>query len=492
MARYIINADIVRSKIDKNIYGNFSEHLGRCVYEGMYVGENSDIPNVNGMRTDVVEALKKIKLPQLRWPGGCFADTYHWMDGIGDKSKRKKIVNVHWGDVVEDNSFGTDEFMEFCRQVGCEPYICGNVGSGTVQEMQEWVEYLNSTGTPMSELRKENGHADPYGVTYFAVGNENWGCGGNMTPEFYADNYNRYAGYLHNYEKKLFKVACGPSGTDYNWTKVLMEKSGKRMDGLALHHYTVDPMHGWRDKGDAVDFNELEWASLLNEANRIDTIIARHSTIMDQYDPEKRVALVIDEWGTWFNVEKGTHPAFLYQQNTLRDALVAAMELNIFNLHSDRVRMCNIAQLINVLQALILTDGAKMILTPTYHIFDMYKAHMDANLVETYLECDDYEYQGIKTPAISQSASVNENGDMTITLTNIDPNAERSIVADIRGEVYASASATILTADKMNEHNDFDAPDRIAVKDYNGISLSGGKLSITIPKKSVIAITLKK
>ena len=345
MAKYVINTENKKSKINKEIYGHFSEHLGRCIYEGLYVGENSDIPNTNGMRNDVVEALKEMKIPVLRWPGGCFADEYHWRDGVGPKETRKKMINTHWGGVVEDNSFGTHEFFELCRQLGCKAYINGNVGSGTVQEMSEWVEYMTFEGvSPMADMRKENGHEDAWTVDYFGVGNENWGCGGNMTPEYYGNLYRRYQTYVreYNHDKKIFKVACGPNVDDYEWTEGVMKTCFRHcppqahgfMDGLSLHYYTHP--EGWEIKGSATDFDEKAWYKTLAKTLYMETLINRHGAIMDQYDPEKQVGLIVDEWGTWFAVEPGTNPGFLYQQNTMRDALVAGINLNIFNKHSDR------------------------------------------------------------------------------------------------------------------------------------------------------------
>ena len=366
----ILNTDVEQGTIRKHIYGHFDEHLGRCIYNGIYVGEASDIPNVRGIRMDIVEALRAIHIPNLRWPGGCFADEYHWMDGIGPKTDRPTMVNTHWGGVTENNHFGTHEFMDLCDQLGCEPYICGNVGSGTVQEMQQWVEYITFDGiSPMSSLRKENGREDPWRLKYWGVGNENWGCGGSMRPEFYADQYRRYQTYVRNFgDNRIYKIACGPNGSDCRWTEILMQNTrrGDRhlMNGLALHYYT-----NYRQS--ATEFSEGDWSNVLQKALVMDELITRHSAIMDQYDPKSRVALIVDEWGTWYNVEPGTNPGFLYQQNSLRDALVAALHFHIFHNHNDRVHMANIAQTVNVLQSMILTQNEKMLLTPTYHVFNM-------------------------------------------------------------------------------------------------------------------------
>lgn len=408
--RLTINADQGVHTINRNIYGHFSEHLGRCIYEGFWVGEGSAIPNTRGIRNDVVEALRRIRIPVLRWPGGCFADEYHWRDGIGPRGDRPTMVNTHWGGVTENNHFGTHEFMDLCEQLGCEPYICGNVGSGTVREMQEWVEYLTFDGrSPMADLRRRNGREAPWRLKYWGVGNENWGCGGNIRAEYYANEYRRYQTYVRNFAgNQIFKIACGPSGGDAHWTEVLMRDAlkdiwelGILMHGLSLHYYCGSG----KNSRSATQFREEDWFHQLKLALVMEELVTRHSAIMDGYDPAKGTALVVDEWGTWHAVESGTNPGFLYQQNSLRDALAAGVTLDIFNNHCDRVRMANIAQTVNVLQSMILTDGPKMILTPTYHVFDMYQVHHDAVLLPARLECDDYEHEGEKIPSISVSAS---------------------------------------------------------------------------------------
>ena len=405
MNTLVINADQVGPVINRNIYGHFAEHLGRCIYEGFWVGEDSSIANTNGMRNDVVNAMKKLNPPVLRWPGGCFADEYHWKDGIGPREERPAIVNTHWGGVVENNHFGTHEFFDLCEQLGAEPYICGNVGSGTVQEMQEWVEYCTFDGeSPMTNWRKENGREEPWKLTYFGVGNENWGCGGNMRPEYYADEYRRYQTYVRNLSgNKIFKIACGPNAQDYKWTDVLMERAGGFMDGLSLHYYTTAATGATKARPPV---HRRRVSSRFATHLLMDELITHHGAIMDRYDPKQRVALIVDEWGTWWDVEQGTNPGFLYQQNTMRDALVAALNFHIFHKHSDRVHMANIAQTINVLQAMILTDGARMTLTPTYHVFEMFKGHHDAVSLPLHLTSEDYAMGEQKIPALSASASL--------------------------------------------------------------------------------------
>ncbi|HEY0074368.1 MAG TPA: alpha-N-arabinofuranosidase [Abditibacteriaceae bacterium] len=484
-----INADQAGPVIHRNIYGHFAEHLGRCIYEGFWVGEDSEITNTNGIRNDVVNAMKKLNPPVLRWPGGCFADEYHWKDGIGPREKRASIVNTHWGGVVENNHFGTHEFFELCDQLGAAPYICGNVGSGTVQEMQEWVEYCTFNGeSPMTNLRQENGRQEPWKLTYFGVGNENWGCGGNMRPEFYADEYRRFQTYVrHLSGNKIFKIACGPNAQDYKWTDVLMERAGGFMDGLSLHYYT----HGgdWGNKGEATEFSDDEYHHVLQRTLVMDELITRHSAIMDRYDPQQRVALIVDEWGTWWNVKKGTNPGFLYQQNTMRDALVAALNFHIFHKHANRVRMTNIAQTINVLQAMILTDGARMTLTPTYHVFEMFKGHQDATSLPMHLSSEDYTKGDQVIPAVSASASI-KDGKITLSLAHTNPSQEASIECDLRGVQISGVSGRILHADKPQAHNTFEAPETVAPRDFNSTQLNGTKLSLTLPPASVVTLEL--
>lgn len=491
-SKLIIHADQGKAMINKHIYGHFSEHLGRCIYDGIWVGPDSNIPNVDGYRTDVMEALKKISIPNLRWPGGCFADEYHWMDGIGPRGERPKMINTHWGGVTEDNSFGTHEFLNYCKLLGTEPYICGNVGSGTVEEMSKWVEYINFDGvSPMADLRKENGQEKSWGVKYWGVGNENWGCGGNMTPEYYADLYLRYATYARDYgDNKLYKIAGGPAGDDVNWTEVLMKKIPlKLMDGLSLHHYTIT--NSWANKGSATDFSGEEYFSTMQRCLEMDDLVRRHSNIMDKYDPQKKVALVVDEWGTWYDVEPGTNPGFLYQQNTLRDAFVAGMTLNIFNNHAERVRMANLAQTVNVLQALILTEKDKMILTPTYHVFDMYKVHQDATLLSSDVKTEDYSLNNKKIPALNVSSSRSADGTVNISIVNIHPTKSIDLDCDLRGVSVKTVNGQILTAKELNTRNTFENPNTIKPENFDKAKLKNNIVSLAVPAKSVVVLRVK-
>ncbi len=489
MNRVVLDKQNSLGTISKNLYGNFSEHLGRCVYQGIFVGKDSPIPNVNGMRTDVVEALKKMKLPVLRWPGGCFADEYHWQDGIGPQKSRKRMVNTNWGGVVEDNSFGTHEFMEFCRQVGCEPYINGNVGSGTVREMAEWVEYLNSAGdSTVAQQRWANGHKEPFGVKFWGVGNENWGCGGNMRAEYYVHEYRRYQTFCKNYAPyKLFRIACGPSEGDTHWTEVMMQGAWRDMEGLSMHYYTVPG--DWGHKGKAIDFTKEEYDTTLVKAARIEELIKAHLAVMDRFDKEHRVGLIVDEWGTWYDVEEGTNPGFLYQQNTMRDAMVAALTLNIFNNHCDRVVMANIAQMVNVLQAVILTEGDKMVLTPTYHVFEMYKEHQDAWQIAADVLCE--KTADGKLSRITASAS-EKDGAVTVTVANLDGENDADVRLEMDGIQASAISGRILHGNSTNAHNDFDHPDTVAPAVYTDFAQEGEDcVKLHLPACSVAVLTIK-
>jgi alpha-N-arabinofuranosidase len=486
-----VNADQGEQVISRHIYGHFSEHLGHCIYGGIWVGEDSPIPNTRGIRNDVVKALKDIRIPNLRWPGGCFADEYHWRDGIGPRNQRPKMVNTHWGGVVEDNSFGTHEFLDLCEQLECEPYICGNVGSGTVEEMSKWVEYITSDNeSPMANLRRQNGREKPWRVKYWGVGNENWGCGGNMTAEFYADQYRRYATYCRNYsDNHLYKIAGGANAADYHWTETLMKSAAGQMQGFSLHYYTVP--QNWRDKGSATRFDEAEYFTTIEKTLQMEELLTKHSTIMDRYDPQKRVGLVPDEWGVWLNVEPGTNPGFLYQQNSLRDAILAAVNLNIFNAHCDRVKMANIAQMVNVLQSVILTDNEKMLLTPTYWTFWLYKVHQDATLLPVSFSVNTYEQGGRKMDAVSVSASKDALGKIHVTLVNIDPNREQTVEGELRGVAVKTVSGKVLTSAHINDYNTFDKPNTVGVSDFKGAKLSKNALSVQLPAKSVVMLEIE-
>ncbi len=476
--------------ISRHIYGHFAEHLGRCIYGGFYVGEDSDIPNDDGVRLDVVAALRELQIPNLRWPGGCFADTYHWKDGIGPKEDRPSILNVWWGNVKEDNSFGTHDFLNMCELLDTEPYLSANVGSGTPQELADWIKYTtHPAGTsPMPDLRAENGRAEPWDVKFWGIGNEAWGCGGNMRPEYYADVYRRFATFTTDWGNsgELVRIASGASSVDYNWTEVLMKNIPKNLiEAIALHHYSV---LDWNAKGPATGFTDDQYFGTLREALKMEELIQKHVAIMDQYDPEQRVDLFVDEWGGWYDVEPGTNGGFLYQQNTIRDAMLAGVTLNIFNNHADRVKMANIAQAVNVLQAVILTDEEKLLLTPTYHVFRMYTLHHDAQLLPVSFESPRYVHGGESLPAISISASRDSAGAVHFSLVNIDSERSHELALDVAALGLTTVNGEILTGDALDAHNTFGEPARVVPIDFDGAVIQDGQLRLTIPPHALIVL----
>ena len=495
-------------KIAKEIYGQFAEHLGTCIYGGLWVGPESSIANTDGYRNDVLQALKDLQVPVLRWPGGCFADEYHWKDGIGPRSERPSMKNNNWGGTIEDNSFGTHEFLNLCELLGCEPYISGNVGSGTVEELAKWVEYMTSEdGTPMANLRKANGRDKPWKVKYLGVGNESWGCGGNMRPEYYGDLFRRYSVYCRNYDgNKLYKIASGASDYDYNWTKVLMENVGNLMDAVSLHYYTCS---GWTgSKGSATKFDNDQYYWTLGKCLEIEDVIKKHCAIMDDKDPRKHIGLLVDEWGTWWDEEPGTISGHLYQQNALRDALVAALSLNVFHKYTDRVRMANIAQVVNVLQSMILTDTkgpGHMVLTPTYHVFEMYKPFQEAIYIPLDLQCqkmrvrhemnkdmDETKDDGYRTlPLISASAARTTSGSTVLSLANVSIDKACTVNVNLGDLQAKDVSGRILTSKNVADYNDFEHTDRVKPAPFKDAKLKKGQLTIKLPAKSIVVIELK-
>jgi alpha-N-arabinofuranosidase len=488
-----IHADHPGAVIAPEIYGQFAEHLGRCIYEGIWVGPDSPIPNTRGIRNDVVAALKNLHVPVLRWPGGCFADEYHWREGIGPMDKRPRHINTHWGMVVEDNHFGTHEFLDLCEMIGCEPYICGNVGSGTPQEMMEWVEYMTSdSDSTLVNLRRQNGRDKPWKIKYFGVGNESWGCGGNMRPEYYADEYRRYATFVKNYPgSTLYKIACGPNSDDYNWTDVVMDRIGPgRMNGLSLHYYTIP--NDWSHKGAATGFPASEWDLTIAHTLHMEELLTKHLAIMNKHDPKKKVGLVVDEWGTWYDQEPGSHPGFLYQQNSIRDAVVAGINLNLFNNHADRISMANIAQMVNVLQAMILTDKEKLILTPTYHVFEMFKVHQGATLLPTEVAgAEDYEAGGKKIASVYASASKDAQGRIHLSLVNARPDRAARVMVKADGTATKKVTGRVLAARKIDAHNTFEKPDEVKPAAVENAEVKDGRLVVTLPAGSVTVLEIE-
>jgi len=497
----VVDVDAARDTISRHIYGHFAEHLGRDIYDGFWTRAGTGEWH---LRQDVIDALRRIQIPNLRWPGGCFADYYHWKDGIGPSDQRPTIVNTVWGGVTEDNSFGTHEFMDLVQRLGTEPFVVGNVGSGTVQEMAEWWEYINHPGgSPMSDLRARNGHPESWGVEFWGVGNESWGCGGGMTPEYYSDQFKRYSTFLRSYgDTRAFFIATGPNSGNVEWTEGVMREAGNRIDGLDMHYYTR--VRGFGGQGgpggnpngpeisrSATEFGEREWFVGMQNAQRIDDLIEQHEAIMDRYDPEKDVWLIVGEWGMWHDVEPGTNPGFLYQQNTIRDAVVAGQHLNVFNNHADRVKMANIAQTINVLQAMILTRGEEMILTPTYHVFEMYTVHHDALMLPIEIDAGTYEFEGQSVEAVNASASRDAEGRIHISLVNMDPNQARTIETEIERASVSQVSGRVLTADAINAHNTFEQPNTVEPEPFDGASLSDGLLTVELPAKSVVVLELQ-
>lgn len=485
----LVYADSARGTISKHIYGHFAEHLGRCIYGGIWVGKNSKIPNIRGIRKDVLEALREIHVSVIRWPGGCFADTYHWMDGIGPTKQRPKFVNTTWGDVVEDNSFGTHEFLDFCELLGADPYICVNVGSGTVREAREWMEYVNSDNdSPMANLRRKNGRQKPWNVHFWAIGNETWGCGGNMTPQYYANVYKQFATFC----SAPFKIYSGGIQDDYNWTETAMKELRNYqhlIQGYSYHYYTI--CHNWTTKGSAVHFNEQEWFNTMQKTWTVDSQLTIHSRILDNYDPEKRIAIIADEWGNWFDTEPGDNPAFLYQQNTLRDAVTAALYLNIFNNHSERVKMANLAQMVNVLQSVLLTRDSLLVRTPTYYVFKMYAVHQNATFLPTAVHCEQYSSGNETIPSLSVSASRDTAGKTHISIAHLDPLNKRTVTCLLKGGTMKTVRASIITASTMNAYNDFGKPEAVTIQPFTDYQLTNNRLILDLPSKCVVLIELE-
>ncbi len=488
------------AKINRNIFGQFAEHLGHGIYDGIWVGPDSPIPNTRGVRNDVVAALKAIKVPNVRWPGGCFADEYHWRNGIG--SQRNVTLNPNWGGVVEPNTFGTHEFMDFLNQIGAEAYVSVNVGSGTPHEAADWLEYMTApTTTTLAKERAANGQAAPYRIAYVGLGNESWDCGGNMTPDYYVSQMKIYSRFVRNYnpaqqdKDQMLKFAVGPGGAEprfVNWTEAVMKAYQEHtwswnINGISMHSYTVVR---WQDKFKSVGFGESEYAQFLKETLTMDGLINKYSAIMDKYDPQKKVALVVDEWGSWYAPLPGSNPGFLVQQNSMRDAILASLNLNIFARHADRVHGANIAQMINVLEAMIMTDKEKMVLTPTYHVFKMYVPFQDATFVPVIFDAGTYTHENITLPRVDAIAAKDTTGRLWLEITNIDPNQPAEFEASILGVTAKSAAGETLTAPRVDSVNTFDAPNIVVPKPISA-RVQDGKLLLKVEPKSVTVLSIE-
>lgn len=499
-ARAVIDLDVQGPVISRHLYGHFAEHLGRCIYGGFWVGEDSELPHIDGLRADVVEAMRALSVPNLRWPGGCFADEYHWRDGVGPRDQRPTMVNTHWGNVVEDNSFGTHEFMRLCEVLGADAYVNGNVGSGTVQEMSEWVEYLTRDGdSPMARLRRANGREEPWKVPFWGIGNEAFGCGGNMSPEYYAEEAKRYSTFCKNHgDNVLTRIAAGAPDDDIRWTEALMAaitcrgctiKPEPVYQAISFHYYT----HSGEgiNAASATDFTPAQYYKTVAHALDIDRVIRVHSAVMDSHDPGRRIGLVCDEWGTWWSVEPGTNPGFLYQQNTMRDAIVAGLHFDIFHSHAERLRMANIAQTVNVLQAMILTtDDGGLVLTPTYHVFEMNAGHQDANRLPVHiLDAPSVTSGDAEVPGLSMSASVRD-GKALISLTHTRLEGPLGVAIDLRGREASVKRARVLKAPTVRDTNDHESPHRVEPQALK-TTLKDGVLRVLLPRHSFATIELE-
>jgi alpha-L-arabinofuranosidase len=497
-----VDASKTGAKIDRNIFGQFAEHLGHGIYEGIWVGPDSNIPNTRGIRNDVVAALKALKVPNVRWPGGCFADEYHWRNGIGPADKRAVTLNPNWGGVIEPNTFGTHEFMDFVDQIGAEPYISVNVGSGTPREAAEWLEYMTTAqSTTLEKERAANGHPAPYKVPYLGIGNESWDCGGNMSPDYYLSQLKIYSHFVRNFnpaqqdKNQMLKIAVGPGGDEprfIEWTDTIMKAWQHHqwswdMNGLSMHSYTVGK---FPPTYKSVGFGETEYSQILKLTLEMDGLVRRYSTIMDKYDPDKKIALVVDEWGAWYAPLPGSNPGFLVQQNSQRDAILAALNLNIFARHAERVRMANIAQMINVLQSMIITDKEKMVLTPTYYVFKMYVPFQDATFVPVSFDAGTYTHVNITLPRVDAIAAKDKAGKLWLAVTNLDPNQPVEIDASVSGITAKSAAGETLTAPKVDSVNTFDEPNTVVPKPVSA-KVQGGKLVLELAPKSVTVVAVE-
>lgn len=491
-----IDLDQPGPEINRHIFGQFAEHLGFGIYGGIWVGPESEIPNTRGIRNDVVEALKALKVPNVRWPGGCFADQYHWRDGIGTPEERKSKINVSWGGTPEPNTFGTHEFFDFINMIGSEAFISANVGSGTVQSSADWLEYLTATGSSLAEERARNGHPEPYDVAFWGIGNEVWGCGGPFTAAEYITELKKFATFTNNYNPNVNTqfVAVGPDSFDeysFGYSEAIMEAWSKKtwtwdIQGLSLHKYTRG---GWPAVIPATGFDELQYAAMIKETLGMDQFIVDNSAIMEKYDPDKKVSILVDEWGTWYAPTEGTNPGFLQQQNSQRDVIVAALNFNIFARHAERVHGANIAQMINVLQAMIFTEGEKMVLTPTYHAFRMYVPFQDAIRLPINFDKGKYKAGNIDLPRVDAIAAKGKDGNIYVAITNIDANNPASVDLEFTGHSILSVNGETLYASSIDAINTFEQPNNVSPKTIN-TNVSGSNISVAVQPQSVTVLAI--
>jgi alpha-N-arabinofuranosidase len=496
----VVHADREIGTVRPDFHSHFAEHLGSCTYGGIWVGKNSPIPNIDGFRKATVEYLKELGVPVLRWPGGCFADDYHWRDGIGPASKRPRRVNIHWGKYTEDNSFGTHEFLAFCRLIGAEPYLAANVGTGTPQEMRDWIEYCNyPKGSALADERAANGSPEPFNVRYWGVGNELWGCGGNYRAEDAAREYRRFATFARAVGgNQVYLVGCGPSGNDARWTRGFMDTlaGGLTPNGYSMHYY----------EGGSLPPEQFTPEAMYQQFNtfpRVEQAVTAQRTLLDGYDPNRRIGLFLDEWGVWDRLTDNSKGR-LWQQSTMRSGVAAALGLNVFNRIADKLYMCNIAQIVNVLQSVLLTDGPEgknCVRTTTYYAFMLFKPHRGNTAVEVETDAPrltDFGGRGGRggrggqpepPPDMSLSAS-RQGSKMVLSFVNPRHDVDMDVDCALRGATAKSGTAQILHDSDINAYNGFDNPDRIVIKSHE-VAVEVGRVRITLPSMSVATVTLE-
>jgi alpha-L-arabinofuranosidase len=503
--------------ISPNIYGHFVENLSGVLYDGIWVGEKSSVANIDGLRQNLIEHMRKIKATVVRFPGGCFADSYDWRDGIGPAEKRPRRTNF-WAmgesekapasHRYDPNAVGTNEFVHFCKLIGAEPYLAANVRSLPASAFQQWVEYCNSPvgSTTLADARAAAGYPDPFRVKYWGVGNESWGCGGEFTPQEYAVEFRRYSTWLPTYGDNLNLIASGPNTDDWNWTReflseVLRKGPGglRRIYGMALHHYAWNLSRGktqdWvAGKGDAVKFDTVDWYELLREGERMEGLVTGHWQVLSEFDHQHRVKLVVDEWGPWYRPgSEATLGDQLEQMPTLRDAVFSGMTLDIFNRHPEKLAMANCAQLINCLNSLYLAHEDKFVITPVGHVFELYSSHQGGQALRTVFSAPNVHYdrdgQSASYWGLKGSASVREK---SLTITAVNPSTLEARLAEIalRGATVKEASMRFLSNADIHAHNTFDQRDVVAPQTKQ-LTASEGVLVVEFPPASVVALNIQ-